>query len=692
MDADLFVDTPPARARWRERLAAWHPRQWLGTLKARLAAGVLAALLAGMAWAAWQMGQVAERELLTQAQQREQREAQRTAAVIGRRLAELQRALEAVAQRMDPALAGDAAKLEAFLVGQPVLLTAFHYVNVAGVDGRVLISVDERSVRRPQVSIADRPHFQRTLVERRAQISQPLPGRVADEPVVVFTQPVLDARGDVAAVLLGVLRLASRDLLADLAEARDDDHGTIVVVTDDHGTIIAHPQRAMLLRQLADEPRLASTYLQWEAEARPLQRDVGHWRQHGEVVAMAGEAAAGWHVWRAAPRDVLLAPLARGRTQALQQAGGVAALLAVAMVAFFAWQLRPLRHLERRAARLLAGDDDASAGWPEASGEIGRLARTLRHVWAERAQVESFNAQVLGKLGSVMAAAPVGIAFLRAQRFELVSSEFCRLFGRREADLLGQGAGLVFAAHDDYVAFGEQIAAAFSTGAPYTGEWQFLHADGSSFWGRLRSRPVDAADPAAGEIWTLNDVTEQRAEREQLEWSATHDVLTGLANRKAFEARLRRLFAGRPASLPAALVMIDLDHFKPINDRAGHAAGDAMLRAVAGAIGARVRATDLVVRLGGDEFAVLLEHCEHDVALAVAEKLRQAVHGVALPWQGHTLRVGASLGVASLEADTASAEAWLEAADAACYAAKHGGRGAVRAAKQPALRLVVGDS
>lgn len=692
MDADLFVDAPPAHARWRERLEPWHPRYWLGTLKARLAAGVLAVLLAGMAWAAWQTGKIAERGLLSQAQEREQREAQRTAAVIGRRLADLQRVLAAVAQRMDPAVAGDPVRLEAMLAAQPVLLTAFHYVNVAAADGRVLISADERGVRQPQLSIADRPHFQRTLAERRAQISDPLPGRLAGEPIVVFTHPVQAADGEVVAVLLGVLRLASRDVLADLAEARDDDQGTIVVVTDGHGTIIAHPQRAMLLRQLADEPRLAAAYSQWEAEGRPLQRDAGHWSQRAEVVAMGGEAAAGWHVWRAVPREVLLAPLYAGRSEALRRSAAVAAALAAAIVAFLAWQLRPLHLLERRAVRLLAGGDDAGAGWPEASGEIGRLARTLHHVWAERAQVESFNAEVLGKLGSVMAAAPVGIAFLRAQRFELVSAEFCRLFGRREVDLLGQGAGLVFAAHDDYVALGEQIAAASATGAPYTGEWQFLHADGSSFWGRLRSRPVDAADPAAGEIWTLNDITEQRAEREQLEWSATHDVLTGLANRKAFEARLRRLFAGRPASLPAALVMIDLDHFKPINDRAGHAAGDAMLRAVAGAIGACVRTTDLVVRLGGDEFAVLLEHCEHDVALAVAEKLRQAVHGVALPWQGQTLRVGASLGVASLEADTASAEAWLEAADAACYAAKHGGRGAVRAAKQPALRLVVGDA
>ncbi|MBP6544258.1 MAG: GGDEF domain-containing protein, partial [Piscinibacter sp.] len=130
---------------------------------------------------------------------------------------------------------------------------------------------------------------------------------------------------------------------------------------------------------------------------------------------------------------------------------------------------------------------------------------------------------------------------------------------------------------------------------------------------------------------------------------------------------------------------------KPINDRAGHAAGDAMLKAVAAAITARVRASDLVVRLGGDEFALLLERCTHETALRIAENVRRAITEIELPWDRHTLRVGASLGVASLGAETASVDAWLAQADAACYAAKAAGRGAVLA-HRPTLRVVAGDS
>jgi diguanylate cyclase (GGDEF)-like protein len=136
--------------------------------------------------------------------------------------------------------------------------------------------------------------------------------------------------------------------------------------------------------------------------------------------------------------------------------------------------------------------------------------------------------------------------------------------------------------------------------------------------------------------------------------------------------------------------MIDLDHFKPINDSAGHAAGDAVLVAVAQAIKSRVRGSDLAVRLGGDEFALLLPGCDHARAMAVAEKVREAIAGLAVDWQGRKLRVGASLGVAELGDQHADPAQWLSQADAACYEAKRAGRDTVRLAR-PGLQLVAGS-
>ena len=172
--------------------------------------------------------------------------------------------------------------------------------------------------------------------------------------------------------------------------------------------------------------------------------------------------------------------------------------------------LRPLAQLEQRAQHLFDTAQALHEGWPEAGGEIGRLSRVLRHVAAERAQLESFNAQVMRKLSSVMAAAPVGICFTRDKRFVLVSAEFCRLFGRSEAEMLGQPASSIYASNEDHQAIGPQVLAAFREGKPYQGEWQMLRADGSRFWGQLRGRPVADGDVSAGTIWSTSQCSTMR--------------------------------------------------------------------------------------------------------------------------------------------------------------------------------------
>jgi len=219
---------------------------------------------------------------------------------------------------------------------------------------------------------------------------------------------------------------------------------------------------------------------------------------------------------------------------------------------------------------------------------------------------------------------------------------------------------------------------AFQAGRAYVGEWQMVRADGSLFWASLRGNPVDPTDAAAGTIWTVGDVSDQKIAHEELAWSATHDALTGLANRTPFEQRAGELIHSPSRSASAAMIFVDLDHFKPINDTAGHAAGDAVLRAVAAALTRGLRSTDLVARMGGDEFALLLEGCTPDVAARVAEGVRSAIAAIGVPWEDRSLRIGASLGVAWLDAGISTVDEWVAAADAACYAAKAAGRGVIR--------------
>ena len=165
-----------------------------------------------------------------------------------------------------------------------------------------------------------------------------------------------------------------------------------------------------------------------------------------------------------------------------------------------------------------------------------------------------------------------------------------------------------------------------------------------------------------------------------MSYAASHDRLTGLVNRAAFEAMLEEATA-KAAEAPFCALFIDLDRFKHVNDTGGHAAGDALLRDVAHALAAQLRKSDTVARLGGDEFAVLLPQCPIPRSRELAEKLRAAVDGYRLGWEGKTYSVGASIGLVAVNGTHADAAEVLRAADAACYAAKRGGRNQVALAE-----------
>ena len=649
----------------------------LRSLKVRVTLGVVVALVVGIGTIATALVNRAEHDTLRDQRQRELSDAARTADQVSNNVVGLQRDLEAVARRLDAATLADPSELDRLIRERPLLLLRFSSVFVTGRDGQVRVLADASGVQHPVLNVADRSYFRRTLTERRPIVSEPITSRVNGQLIIILTYPVTGANG-IAAVLSGSLRLSSRDLLSGLMDVQESDVDALTVLTDAEGRVLAHPDRARVMHSLADEPRLAAAFAAWVAQGSPMEPTGVALPQPGEMVSAAGAAGTNWMAWRARSESELLAPLRAARREAVVWAAGLIALISIAMFVFLWRELRPLVLLERRAQHLFDGQSDADAAWPDAGGEIGRLGRVLRHVGAERAQLEAFNTQVLRKLGSVMSAAPIGIAFTRDKRFELVSAEFCRLFGRTEPELLGQPARMIYADDADHDRLAPRVGEAFAAGQAYAGEWQMRRADGTTFWASLRGNPVEPGDYAAGTIWSIADISDQRVENEQLAWLAMHDSLTGLANRKLLHQRAGAVVAAVPRSVPGALIFIDLDRFKPINDTAGHAAGDAMLRAVAEALLATVRASDLVVRLGGDEFALLLERCGEDVAVRIAQSVRVAIDAIALDWEGRTLRVGASLGVACLQADTASVDAWIAAADAACYAAKGAGRGAVR--------------
>ena len=177
---------------------------------------------------------------------------------------------------------------------------------------------------------------------------------------------------------------------------------------------------------------------------------------------------------------------------------------------------------------------------------------------------------------------------------------------------------------------------------------------------------------------TLTDITEAHELSRQLSYEASHDALSGLINRREFEIRLQRaLDSAQATGAVHAVCYLDLDQFKVINDTCGHVAGDELLRQLAQLLQSRVRSNDALARLGGDEFGLLLHDCSMPDAMSIANALLKAVEQYQFVWGTSTFTVGASIGLVPMSSGFRRITQVLQAADAACYAAKDQGRNRV---------------
>lgn len=199
------------------------------------------------------------------------------------------------------------------------------------------------------------------------------------------------------------------------------------------------------------------------------------------------------------------------------------------------------------------------------------------------------------------------------------------------------------------------------------GEKVMIEMSGSPIRGR--------DDQIVGTVLVLRDITESQELARQLSYQAKHDPLTGLANRTEFENQLKQLLRdARNNKRAHAVLFMDLDQFKVVNDTCGHIAGDKLLKDLTFQLQTRVRDTDVLARLGGDEFGVLLRTCSTDKAYEVANQLRQVIQDFRFVWEGNSFVVTVSIGIVPITANSDSVVSVLSAADTAMYAAKDKGR------------------
>jgi diguanylate cyclase (GGDEF)-like protein/PAS domain S-box-containing protein len=217
-----------------------------------------------------------------------------------------------------------------------------------------------------------------------------------------------------------------------------------------------------------------------------------------------------------------------------------------------------------------------------------------------------------------------------------------------------------------------------------------IRRDGNELYIESTASPIrDGKGVVTGGVLVFHDVSESRELNRRLSYHASHDILTGLVNRREFESRLERaLKSARARETAYALLYLDLDQFKIVNDSCGHSAGDTLLHQLGNLLKAKIRWRDTLARLGGDEFGVLLESCNLDEAMQTAEELRAAIGDYKFMWDDRTFRLGVSIGVVPITADNEDVAALLSAADSACGAAKEAGRNRIHSFQENDIDLM----
>jgi diguanylate cyclase (GGDEF)-like protein/PAS domain S-box-containing protein len=268
-----------------------------------------------------------------------------------------------------------------------------------------------------------------------------------------------------------------------------------------------------------------------------------------------------------------------------------------------------------------------------------------------------------------------GLALVRDRTIQKCNAKFADMLGYSSAELVGKPSLTFYAdpAEWDYV--GRQSHAAMAQGRVFETELLVRRKNGSVFWCELRGRAIDQGAVDEGSIWVMFDISARKEREQRIQHLADHDALTGLLNRRLLEDRLQQsITLARRNDALVAVMLIDLDGFKAVNDQFGHLMGDYALRTVARRLRECVRESDTVARLGGDEFVVLLsgQRVPEDSSL-VAEKI---LSGLTEPVAagGRHFEIGASIGISIYPRDGTTPEALLKHADAAMYRVKEAGK------------------
>lgn len=509
--------------------------------------------------------------------------------------------------------------------------------QVAIVDARgqlVFSSIDPSA---KPIDLSDRAHIRTHLegIGDRLFISEPVLGRVSKQWSVQFTRPLYDDSGRLDGVI--VLSVAP-EYFSRFYDSMDIGEGAIITLVREGGTILARsPDAALGMGKVLRGPP-------YDRADRPA---TGTYSSRSRV-----DGVERLHAWRTLPKFRLIVVAGRSvdavhaRYETLYASyltGGALISLLVALAGYFmlvrgrerACATRALRESEARWKSALEGSEVGVWDWDLATQMV---------------QLSERSKELLGVDG------------------ERVPGTLAELTARVHPD--------------DVVEVARSLQAHLDGETPRY-EMEHRIRFGPDSWSWVLARGMVAARDTQGRplrmIGTFADITERKHREASMQFQAQHDVLTGLPNRALFQDRLRQALArARRDKCQLAVLFLDLDKFKPINDTYGHKAGDVLLQKVARRVRRCLRESDTVARVGGDEFVVLLPQVAAEAdAVKVAEGIRIAVER---PYdvEGIRLEISACVGVATYPSNGEDPDELIKAADTAMYAAKASGRNTVR--------------
>ncbi|MGM0693412.1 MAG: diguanylate cyclase [Pseudomonadota bacterium] len=555
-----------------------------------------------------------------------------------------------------------------------VLLEWFDGLVVADAEG--VIQADwPVMARRTGLSTAETEYFRFIEAMHRPYVSKPFIGRASGMPQVLFIVPRMK-EGGFNGFVGGLMNMHSRGLFRRLHQRRLGTSGVATLATAD-GTILYHPDSSLVMQsvpQIEENPMLHRALDGWQGAA------VAQMIHGGEALqAFAQIWPADWVVSISLPAEQVNEPI-EVLVSRLWWFGIGFAMLLLLMWWLVRYTLRPLHLLESQIDAVGEGQR-RQVNLDSPMHEIRRIAQAFNRAEEERSTALERLKDREAFLESVLASSPLGMVVTdTAGNISYINPVLEELCGRVFSG--GDSSPWVQRIHRE----DRQSAIALwrhtlKTGDNFLRQLRCVCADGELLWLEVHANQVAIDGRIIGFVGTVKDITERYHEEALRRWEAEHDPLTGLLNRRGFERRLEEaMVEWHKVETPSALMLFDLDHFKPINDEGGHALGDEMLRRIAQVAIREVRRSDHVARQGGDEFAVLLPGCTLCQAEHIAESLRQAVSEIVVVHQKREYLVTLSIGITALCKQDWDYRSVLARADAASYRAKAAGRNRVEIA------------